>query len=137
MATTHKYGFNFILPLALTDTPMAFSMFDKGVDELGNSLGYYTYNEYMALPNNKPKYTPSETHAIFGFNITSTKVRADMEALLATTPFVVYDGDDIANWEDADQSNYLWIISTEPMVTDYNWDAFVSVSPLFNVVVAP
>jgi len=127
MATTQKYGFNFIIPLALTDYPMAFSMFDKGDGT------FYTYNEYMALDGNKAKYTPSNTHAIFGFNITSTKVRADMEALLSATPFVIYDGEDISHWNDLDQNNYLWIISTEPLVSTYNGDAFVSVSPLFNL----
>ena len=128
MSTTHKYGFNFLLPIALTDTPMAFSMFNKGDDT------YYTYNEYMALDGNKPFYTPSETHAIFGYNITSTKLRGDLEALLASSPFVVYDGDDINNWEDVDQSNYLWVVSTEPSVPQYNYEAFKAVSPLFNVV---
>ena len=127
MSTTSKYGFNFLLPIALTDTPIEFSMFNKGDDT------YYSYNEYMALDGKKAFYTPSETHAIFGFNVTSTKIRTDLTALFAGTPFVIYDGDDIANWEDADQTFYFWILSTEPLVPQYNYDAFTKVSPLFNV----
>lgn len=125
--STHKYGFIFLLPLAITDIPMSFSMFNKGDGT------FYTYNEYMALGGNETIYTPSGTHALFGFNVTSTKIRSDLEALMAGTPFVIHDGDEMVNWTDVDQSNYLWILSTEPLVPDYNYDAFVKVSPLFNV----
>lgn len=135
MSTTHKYGFNFIIPTAMTDTPIAFSMFHKGFDELDNDLGYYSYNEYMALPGNKAFYTPSGTHAMIGHNITSTKFRTDFEAMLFGSPFVIYDGEDVDNWEDLDQSMYIWIVSTEPNIPTYNFDAFKAVSPLFKEVV--
>ena len=135
MSTTSKYGFNFLIPLALLDTPIAFTRFHKGVDELGDSLGHYTYNEYTALGGNKAFYTPNGTHAILSINITSTKLRQQLEALLSTTPFVIYDGDDIANWEDVDQSLYLWILSTEPSATTYNYKTFIQTSPLFVGVV--
>ena len=112
---------------------MAFSMFHKGYDEANNDLGYYTYNEYMGLDGNKAIYTPSGTHALFGFNITSTKLRSDLETMFTGTPFVIMDGEDVDRWADADQSTYFWILSTEPYVTDYNYDAFIQVSPLFNM----
>ena len=37
----------------------------------------------LQLDGKKAFYTPSETHAIFGFNVTSTKIRTDLEALFA------------------------------------------------------
>lgn len=132
-STTEKYGFNFLIPLLLTDTPIPFTVFSKK-DEEGIPTGeYYTYNEYMALPNKKAFYTPTNTHAILGINITSTKIRSQLVEMFAGTPFVVLDGDDIENWEDEEHTYYVWILSTDPRAVGYNYNAFTAVSPLFNL----
>lgn len=133
MSTTSKYGFNFLIPIGLTDYPIPFQVFHKGVDEDGKDLGFYSYNELMSLNGNKAFYTPSTTHAIISFNVTSifdlaTKFPQYVGYISPTT--VIKEGVDTTAWVDLDQINYLWILSTEPNVA-YNYDEFIKVSPLY------
>lgn len=132
MATTHKYNYNILIPIALENTPLAFSIFHKGFDENNNDLGNYTYVEHASLPGNKAFYTPSGSHAILGTNITSIHFKRDVEALLVGTPFVVVDSTEVEKWEDVDQANYIWTVTTEPLAPAYNYEAFMKVNPLFN-----
>lgn len=134
MSTTAKYNFNFLIPIGLTDYPVPFQGFHKGVDENGTDLGFYSYNELMAFDGNKAFYTPSNTHAIMSMNVTSifdlaTKFPFYIQSISPNT--IIKEGVDVATWSDVDQSNYLWILSTEPHVA-YTYDEFVKVSPLFN-----
>jgi len=130
MSTTYKYNAIFLLPIAMTDTPLEFSILHKGFDEQGVDLGYYTYNEYMALDGNKAFYTPSNTHALLSENITSLYLKEEIEASLVGTPFVFKDGKDVASWTDLDQTFYIWCITTDPRMS-FNYDEFIKVSPLY------
>ena len=135
MATTAKYNFMFIIPNNLTDFPIPFGVFHKGYDELNNDLGFYTYNEYMALPGNKAFYTPSDTHAMMSFNVTSIFDLATRfpQYIASISPLtIIKEGVDVAAWTDPLQDNYLWILATEPNL-EYNYDKFVRVSPLYNI----
>lgn len=124
MSTTTIYGFNFLIPIALKGVPIEFEAFKK---EDGT---FHTYDTYMQLPNNEAFSTPSGTHALLGMNITSTKIRMKLEAQLSAfntaygTNYEMLDGEDIDRWADADQSNYIWIVSTDPKAVGYNWEAF-------------
>ena len=124
----------FLIPIAMTDTPLGFSILYKGDDENGNPT-YYSYNEYMALPGNMAHYTPSGTHALLSENITSTYLRDDVLSMLQGTPFVFKDGKDIDSWQDVDQSLYVWCITTDRRMP-FNYYEFEKVSPLYQGVVA-
>ena len=130
MSRTYKYGAMFLIPTLMTDTPLEFSILHKGFNENGDSLGYYTYNEYMALPNKRALYTPSGTHALLDENITSSRLERDVENAISGSPFVFKDGKDIENWQDVDQTYYIWCITTDPRMS-FNYDEFIKVSPLY------
>ena len=132
IGTTKIYAFNWLIPVYLTDVPIPFSQFAK-YDENSNPIGYYSYNEWMSLDGHKPFYTPSGTHAILGIGTTSIKALATqfpayLSAVSADTVWV--EGVDVDKWQDADQTHYLWTLTTDPTVP-YNYDAFTKVSPLF------
>ena len=143
MSTTSIYGAMFIIPQLMLDTPIGFSILHKGygTDEVTGEpidLGYYSYNEYMALAGNKAFYVNSldadgnPTHALLSENITSSYLREDILAEIAGTPFTFHDGKDMANWEDVDQTFYIWCITTDKRMP-FCFDEFKKVSPLFNV----
>ena len=132
MSSTNIKGFYFILPIGLTDTPIPF---DKFIKEDG--VSYYSYNEYMALPNKQAHYTPSNTHAIISINVTSIFNLATLfpQYLSAVSPTtVIYEGINIDNWADTVQDDYLWIISHDKTLA-YGYEEFKKVSPLYVVPV--
>ena len=133
MSTTAKYNFLFIIPNSLTTFPIPFTQFCKGIDEQGNQLGFYSYDELMTQPGRKAFTTPSGTHKLLSINITSifdlaTKFPAYISQISPTT--IIVEGVDIAKWEDVVQDDYLWIVPTEPNL-EYNFDNFKKVSPLY------
>lgn len=132
MSTTSIYGAMFLIPTSMTDTPLGFSILHKGFDEAGASLGFYTYNEFMALPGNQAYYTPSNTHALLSENITSIFIKEDVNAMLTGTPFVFVDGSQTDKWLDSDQTSYIWCVTTDKRMP-YNYDELIKVSPLYNL----
>ena len=152
LATTSIYGAMFIIPQLMLDTPLGFSILHKGygTDEVTGEpidLGYYSYNEYMALAGNKAFYVNSTvvtgvdeegnditepTHALLSENITSSYIRDDINAQLVGSPFTLHDGKDMSEWQDLDQTYYIWCITTDKRMP-FCFDEFKKVSPLFNV----
>lgn len=132
MATIEKYAFNWLIPVYFTDTPIPFHQFIK-YDGNGNPVGYYSYNEWSFLDGHKPFFTPSCTHAILGVETTSTKEFIEqlpgyLAAVSSDTVWV--DGAEMGRWQDVDQTNYLWTLTTD-MTVPYNYNEFVKVNPLF------
>ena len=113
----------------MTDTPLGFSILHKGYDG-ETDLGYYTYNEYMALPGNQAFYTPSGTHALLSENITSTYLKEDINAIIAGTPYEFVDGKDMNRWEDIAQEFYIWCVTTDKRMK-FCFDEFKKVSTLY------
>ncbi len=137
MSTTHKYNFTFAIPKALRTLPIPFSDFHKGFDEEGNDLGFLNYDEHTSQPGKAPTETPSGTHVLLDAKVTSVLdlARKFPYYISQVAPdTVVYDGVDIEHWEDGDQTNYLWIISTEPDIA-YGLQNFKLQSPLFKAQV--
>jgi len=137
MSTTCKYNFVFILPNVLEDIPIPFDQFKKPLDDEGNETGHYSHNEYVLLPNKAEVLTPSGTHKMLGVNATSILSLAIifpqfLTALSPTTQIV--EGIETDRWLDETQDNYLWIVTTDPVATSYNYDAFKKVSPLFKEI---
>jgi len=128
-STTERYGFVFIIPIALKDTPINFAKFAK-YDEEGVEIGKHSYVEWCNADHHEYTETPSGTHVLLGANITSTKVRKKFEDELEGTPFTVHDGEDVEQWTDENQDYHLWIVPTEPKLA-YGYNVFVKVSPLF------
>lgn len=129
MSTTSIYGAMFYLPMAMIDTPLPFTIFHKGYDELGNDLGFNTYREKY-VNGIDDFYTPSVTHFIFTENITSSFIKDDVNAALAGSPFVWVDSRQMDKWQDADQTMYIWCATTDKRMP-YNDTEFRIASPLF------
>ena len=135
MSTTDIRNAQFILPMAMIDSPLEFGVFHKGYDENNNSLGFCSYREaYIEGKGNvispQPFYTPSGTHFYFSENITSSFLKDDAEGDLTGTPFIWVDGKEMDKWEDADQTLYIWCITTDKRMP-FCFDEFKKVSPLF------
>ena len=135
MSQTQIYGAMFYLPMAMIDMPLPFTVFHKGYDELNNDLGYYTYNELYVggLKGHKAFYTPSGSHFIFSENITSSFIKDDVTTALAGSPFVWVDAQEVSKWQDADQTNYIWCVTTDKRMS-YNDTKFRQESALFSIV---
>lgn len=134
-STTQKYNFLFIIPNALSVVPIPFAQFAK-FDEDGNPTGFYTYDELMSMDGNQAFSTPSNTHKILSINVTSIFDLAQKfpQYINAVSPnTVIAEGVETSKWEDENQDDYLWIISSDPTAKEYNYDAFVKVSPLFTI----
>jgi hypothetical protein len=129
MSTTSKYNFIFLLPISITDLPLPFDQFEIPETE---PKEYYSYNEYMVLPGNKAFYTSSGSHAIFETNVTSVfALPQKLSQFLAdeAANIVLKEGIDMEAWTDEVQTDYLWIIPTEPNLA-YNYDEFCKVTLL-------
>ena len=137
MSTTAKYNFLFILPNVLGNISIPFDQFKKPLDDEGNETGHYSYDEYVQLPNKAEALTPSGTHKMISVNATSIISLATTfpQFLASASPTTqIVEGIQTDRWLDEIQDDYLWIVSTDPVATGYNYDAFREVSPLFKEI---